>query len=231
VSDEQRYTTAGGIEVARTTERVGIEEAVESIIDSLDSRLGVLLASRYEYPGRYTRWDMGFVDPPLMVTSRERSFRVEALNERGSVLLPAVREAIAALDAVEEVTDAEGGFEARIAEPTGRFPEEERSRQPSVFSALRAIVELFRSPEDPHHGLYGAFGYDLAFQFEPIERHLPRPDDQRDLVLFVPDQLVVVDHNRHLAERFSYDFTVGGASTAGLARDGRDAPYRGTTEP
>ena len=38
--------------------------AIEPVIDALDERRGVLLASSYEYPGRYTRWDMGFVDPP-----------------------------------------------------------------------------------------------------------------------------------------------------------------------
>ncbi|HEX8052606.1 MAG TPA: anthranilate synthase component I [Thermoleophilaceae bacterium] len=228
---EHSYTTRGGIAVRRRTEPVGIEAAVESIIDRLDSRLGVLLASRYEYPGRYTRWDIGFADPPLMVTSRGRSVRVEALNERGRVLLAPVRGAIDALEAVEDLVDDDSGFTARIATPTRRFAEEERSRQPSVFSALRAIIELFASPEDPHHGLYGAFGYDLAFQFEPVEQHLPRTADQRDLVLFVPDELVVVDHNRHLAERFSYDFEAGGASTEGLPREGRNEPYRPTTEP
>ena len=230
--DEATYTTDGGIEVRRTTERVALDAAVESIIDRLDSHLGVLLASRYEYPGRYTRWDIGFADPPLMVTSRGRRVVVEALNERGRVLLPAIERAIGALDVVDElVCDNGASCMAIVAEPEGRFPEEERSRQPSVFSVLRAIVGLFRSPEDGHHGLYGAFGYDLAFQFEPIEQRLPRPGDQRDLVLFVPDELVVVDHNRHLAERHLYDFEVEGARTDGLPREGREEPYRGTSEP
>jgi anthranilate synthase len=48
-------------------------------------------------------------------------------------------------------------------------------------------------------------------------------------VLFIPDELVVVDHNRHLAERHSYDFEVDGTSTDGLARDGREEPYEPST--
>jgi anthranilate synthase len=224
-----RYRTDGGIEVRRSSERVAIDAGVESIIDRLDSHLGVLLASRYEYPGRYTRWDIGFADPPLVVTSRARTVAVRALNDRGRVLLPALERAIGAVDAVEGVEADTDGFAAEIAVPAGRFPEEERSRQPSVFSVLRAVVALFRSGEDPHHGLYGAFGYDLAFQFEPIEQRLPRADDQRDLVLFVPDELVVVDHNRHLAERHSYDFEVDGASTDGMPREGPEAPYEPAT--
>jgi anthranilate synthase len=67
-----RYITRGGITVHRTTEDIAIAGAIEPVIDALDTRRGVLLTSSYEYPGRYTRWDMGFVDPPLVLTARER---------------------------------------------------------------------------------------------------------------------------------------------------------------
>ena len=56
---------------------------------------------------------------------------------------------------------------ASVPEPAGIVPEEERSRRPTVFSAIREVIALFAGP-DEHLGLYGAFGYDLAFQFEPI---------------------------------------------------------------
>ena len=49
-----------------------------------------------------------------------------------------------------------------------RFPEEERSKQPSPFSLLRALVEEFRHPQDSRLALIGAFGYDLLLQFDPI---------------------------------------------------------------
>ena len=64
---------------------------------------------------------------------------------------------------------------------------------------LRALIDLFRSPEDQHLGFYGAFGYDLVFQFEPMQLRLPRPDDQRDLVLYLPDEILIVDHMRQSA--------------------------------
>src|SRR5436305_2838652 len=112
-----------------------------------------------------------------------------------------------------------------IAEPQGRFPEEQRSRQQSVFSVLRALGDLFRSAEDEHLGLYGAFGYDLVFQFEPMQLKLHRPDDQRDLVLYLPDEVLIVDHMRQQSALYRYDFTVGGISTAGLPRETPDASY------
>src|SRR5262249_9124333 len=110
-------------------------------------------------------------------------------------------------------------------EPTGRFPEEARSRQPSVFSILRAIGELFGAEEDEHLGLYGAFGYDLVFQFEAIELRLPRQADQRDLVLFLPAELIVADHMRQSALRCRYDFQAGARSPVGLPGGGVDDPY------
>ena len=79
-------------------------------------------------------------------------------------------------------------------EPSRAFTEEERSRVPSVFTVLRSIVACSSPELDASLGLYGAFGYDLCFQFDPIKFKLKRPDDQRDLVLFLPDEVLVVDH-------------------------------------
>src|SRR6185437_2526998 len=89
----------------------------------------------------------------------------------------------------------------RVIPSNLRFTEEQRSKQPSAFTVVRALVELFGSEADPHLGLYGAFGYDLAFQFEPLRLKLERPADQRDLVLYVPDELTVIDHQREQAVR------------------------------
>lgn len=109
-----------------------------------------------------------------------------------------------------------------IAEPERAITEEERSRAPTVFSVLRAIVDLFHSGEDGNIGLYGAFGYDLAFQFDPVPPRLKRPEDQRDLLLYLPDEILVVDNHAAKAWIDRYDFTLGAVSTEG--RDGAVAP-------
>jgi anthranilate synthase len=223
------YETAGGIRIRRTVEEIPVANAIEPIVQALDAHRGALLASSYEYPGRYTRWDMGFVDPPLALTARGRAFRVEALNQRGRVLLAPIAAALQALDAVEHVGARADRLEGAIRPPAGRFTEEERSRQPSVFSLLRALGALFRHADEPHLGLYGAFGYDLAFQFEPIRLRLDRPPEQRDLVLYLPDALVIVDHRREVATLRRYEFEVEGRSTADLPRAGDAEPYVGTT--
>jgi anthranilate synthase len=99
-----------------------------------------------------------------------------------------------------------------------------------VFSALREIIAAFRpGPDgndpvsrDEHLGLYGAFGYDLAFQFEPVRQRLERDPAARDLVLHLPDQVWVVDRKRETATRFSYEFETRAGRTEGLPR--RDDP-------
>ncbi len=89
-----------------------------------------------------------------------------------------------------------------IPEPAGLVAEEDRSRRPTVFSAVREVIAAFAG-DDPHLGLYGAFGYDLAFQFEPVTPRLDRAAGQRDLVLHLPDELFVVDRKRETAMRYS----------------------------
>ncbi|MEM7715844.1 MAG: anthranilate synthase, partial [Cyanobacteria bacterium P01_A01_bin.68] len=107
------------------------------------------------------------------------------------------------------------------------FTEEERSKQPSAFTVIRDILFCFYSDEDEHLGLYGAFGYDLVFQFEPISRRLQRADDQRDLVLYLPDELVIVDYYLQRAYRVSYEFETAQGSTENLPRTGESIDYRG----
>ena len=222
--DLPSYTTEGGVEVSVQVTSVEPLEAIEDLVDRLDSARGVLLSSSYEYPGRYTRWDMGFVDPPLVITSHGDKVDVEALNSRGELLLEPVRDNLKSLSCVTVEADSVRKVTCRVERGTVRFSEEERSRQPSSFSVVRSMVELFRG-SDEHLGLYGAFGYDLAFQFEPIELRRSRPANQRDLVLYVPDEVTVVDHQSGIAERRRYEFSYGDDSTIEISRGGAREPY------
>ncbi|MBV9375731.1 MAG: anthranilate synthase component I, partial [Alphaproteobacteria bacterium] len=95
------YSTKGGIRITREIRNHDYQPADTALAQSLDARRGVLFSSSFEFPGRYTRWDMGFVDPPLVFTARGRDFAVEALNERGQVLLSPVAESLASLTAIK----------------------------------------------------------------------------------------------------------------------------------
>src|ERR1700761_5222142 len=90
------------------------------------------------------------------------------------------------------------------------------ARSPSSCRRARARSPKISCP-DKHLGLYGAFGYDLAFQFEAVRPAIDRSDDQRDLVLHLPDEIWTVDLRRDEAIRYSYEFTVAGSAGAGAS--------------
>lgn len=222
------YTTHGGVNVSRVVTEVEIDAALEDILFHLDSKRGGLLKSSYEYPGRYKRWAIGFVNPPLEIATRDKGFTITALNERGKTLLPMLLQRLSKHPLLSQVEINNTQKIVGAVKPTQQlFTEEERSKQPSAFTVIRDVLQVFYSDEDEHLGLYGAFGYDLVFQFEPISQRLQRADDQRDLVLYLPDELVIVDYYLQRAYRVSYEFETAHGSTKNLPRTGESIDYRG----
>ncbi len=176
--DAQRteMTTRDGVRVIRTAAPFDPAE-LGRIAALADERRGGVMSSGMEYPGRYSRWHMAYADPCAEITAAGRRVTVRALNGRGRVLLPVLH---AALRRAGTLMRADGEDSVVVPEDDREFTEEERSRRPTVFSALREVTAALGC-EDPHLGLYGAFGYDLACQFEPVRRRLERPATQRDL--------------------------------------------------
>lgn len=74
-------------------------------------------------------------------------------------------------------------------------------------------------------GLYGAFGYDLTFSFEPIKLKQERDPNQRDLLLYLPDSVYVIDSDKRDAWHVQYDFSVQQKSTQGLPRAGLEDSF------
>ena len=226
-SDFHCYTTQGGIQVSRSVVEMQIDDAIESVLSCLDSQRGGLLASSYEYPGRYKRWAIGFINPPLELTTRDRNFTLKALNERGRVLLAYLAKRLDSHPQLQEISVEDNHLVGSIQQTTELFTEEERSKQPSVFTVVREISQAFYSGEDENLGLYGAFGYDLVFQFESIAKHRDRSIDERDLHLYLPDELYVVDYYLKQAYRYQYEFETKQNSTQGMPRTGEFIDYRG----
>lgn len=218
----EAYETRGGITVKRRRREAPYATAISSYVDRLDEHRGAVFSSNYEYPGRYTRWDTAVADPPLGISSFGKSLWIEAYNARGEVLLSFVRERLKSVEDITLGASTERRLDLTVNPPSRVFTEEERSKMPTVFTVLRAVTDLFHSPEDANLGLYGAFGYDLAFQFDAIDLKLERPDDQRDMVLFLPDEILVVDHYSAKAWIDRYDF-----SHAGMTTEGKDGAVPG----
>lgn len=229
---QRLFTTSSGVGIRRSVLSVDYASASDEIAEALNEQRGVLLASGFEYPGRYTRWDIGFVNPPLEIVARNRRMSITALNKRGQILLPELRAAISDLDCIEITAQSETEIELEVLPAADDFFEEDRSRRPSVFSVLRAVAAHFHCDEDSYLGLYGAFGYDLTFQFEDVQRFQQRDAEQRDLVLYLPDQITVTDHRSEVSLCYSYEFTCRSSdsstrseTTGGYRRSGESVPF------
>ena len=219
------YETKGGITVTRQRRAIPYADAVSSYVDKLDERRGAVFSSNYEYPGRYTRWDTAVVDPPLGVSSFGRNVWIEAYNERGEVILGFIAERLKTIREIELGASSARRLDLTVKMPDRVFTEEERSKMPTVFTVLRAITDLFHSQADASLGFYGAFGYDLAFQFDAINLKLERPSDQRDMVLYLPDEILVVDNYAAKAWIDRYDFAKDGKATEGKAENIAAEPF------
>src|SRR5277367_7019509 len=137
-------TTGAGVTITRTADEFDPARLAE-IAALVDRRRGGVLSSGMEYPGRYTRWHLAYVNPPVEIATRGRQVTARALNDRGRVLMPVIADAMRRVGT--EIADPpEGNSKKReapgpdqltvyVAEGDAGFTEEERSRQPAVFSA------------------------------------------------------------------------------------------------
>src|SRR6201995_5223571 len=173
------FQTGAGVRVTRTAGSFDPDRLTE-IARAVDDRRGGVLSSGMEYPGRYSRWHIAYADPCLEIVARGRRIGARALNDRGRVVLPVIEAALARAGTLVTGPARGPGLDLDVGgglpEPDPASPEEERSRRPTVFSALREVIAAFGC-DDGALGLYGAFGYDLAFQFEPVRVDLYRPAD------------------------------------------------------
>lgn len=211
-----RYTTPRGITVIRNSSKVPYHRGLKHILRQLDTKLGVYLSSGYEYPERYSRWDVASVAPPIEIVGRHRTVWFRALNERGRILLRILQPLFENHPDAANFSVESECLTIELKPLEGRFPEEQRSKQPSPFSLLRTLVQEFGNPEDSRLTLLGAFGYDLLLQFDPIELRLPR-QDAKTLHLFLCDDIYFMDRKKETVERYRYDFATALATTEGIA--------------
>jgi anthranilate synthase len=211
------YSTKSGISVTRVAARVSYKKGLRSLLRDLDSQRGVYLSSGYEFPGRYSRWDFASVRPPFEIVATDRDVEFRPLNLRGETLIRMLAPVLEKHPHWDSFGRHGASLRGRLQPPPKLFSEEERSKQPSAFSILRALIEEFRHPEDSRLALIGAFGYDLLFQFEPIEKKLPR-SGHKDLHLFFCDDIYFMDRKTERIERYQWDFEFEGVSTRALGR-------------
>ncbi len=221
------FTSRSGVVVSRAETALDYDRGLDDLIRRLDSARGAYFSSGVEDPDRYSRWDFGFEDPPLVLTAQGDSILLRALNERGvrllEILAPVLTEGPETV--VRRRDERFLALDVCLADDV--FAEEERSRQPSVFTPARRLIEDFAGFGDPFLGLYGAFGYDLIFQFERLALSQPRPEGANDLQLYLPDRLHLIDRRKEVARRLDFEFARDGTTTVGAER----APFEAVSPP
>ncbi|EKS41197.1 anthranilate synthase component I [Afipia broomeae] len=224
---QSEYRTARGLDVARSVEHFTGGTALDRLIDRLDTRRGVVLSSGTTVPGRYESFDLGFSDPPLRLESTSTDFFIEALNARGKVLVAFLAETLS--EPCTVITEKSATrISGHIVRGDAPVDEDQRTRRASVVSLVRDIIAAFNSPNDGLLGLFGAFAYDLVFQFEDLVQKRAREKDQRDIVLYIPDRILAYDRATGRGVILSYEFAFGGQSTKGLDRETSESVYAKT---
>ncbi len=224
---QSEYRTPRGLGVARSVQDFTGGTALDLLIERLDTHRGVVLSSGTTVPGRYESFDLGFSDPPLRLESTGTDFFIEALNARGNVLiafLGATLNETCAVITEKSATRLAG----HIVRGDAPVDEDQRTRRASVVSLVRDIIAAFSSPNDALLGLFGAFAYDLVFQFEDLVQKRTREKDQRDIVLYIPDRILAYDRATGRGVILSYEFSFGGQSTKGFERETPQSVYAKT---
>src|SRR5580692_10169484 len=83
IMPEVQYETPHGIRVSRKTSKLPYRQGFSRFLRELDTWRGIYLSSGYEYPGRYSRWDIVSVRPPLELIGFQREVTFRPLNARG----------------------------------------------------------------------------------------------------------------------------------------------------
>ena len=157
--------------------------------------------------------------PPIEIAAQDREVSFRPLNERGRVLNRMLHRVLEPHPHWDSFRNDEGTLRGTLKPLAGFFSEEQRSKQPSVFSVIRALIAEFNHPLSSRLALVGAFGFDLLFRFDPIKMKMPR-EGMDDLRLFLCDDIYFMDRKKEQIDRYQFDFTLGEETTRSLPRTG-----------
>ncbi len=201
------YLTKGKIKISRQKEKLQAHDDISFLVENLDAGRGMFLSSGTEYPGRYSRWETGFVAPPVEVIAFSQKVVFTALNSKGENLLEIFYRILSeGQNKMYRLEKNDKQIVASIVFAGGIFTEEQRSKQASILTPIRDLLGALKSKHDSTLGFYGAFGFDLLFQFEKIKFVNKRDASQPIVRLFFPDKIYTYDRKKEEGFCHRYDF-------------------------
>ncbi|MDC0073914.1 anthranilate synthase component I [Alphaproteobacteria bacterium] len=201
------FKTKSGIVIHRKLVKLEDEVNVTQIVEHLNSTKGVYLSSGVEFPDRYSQWDYGIANPPLAIIGTNNIIEFNSLNARGEIILEIFSPILSISEYIEVISYDKKQLIMEIKQTKELFSEEERSLQPSLFTPLKSLLAEFKGISDNYLGLYGAFGFDLIYQFEKPKIPIKRKKASPDLHLFLPDEVYVYDRRKEVAYLYEYEFS------------------------
>lgn len=211
--------TDSNVKIFRKETPIDVGEGISFLIDYLETNQGMFLSSGTEYPGRYSRWETGFFAPPVEIIAYFERVIFKAHNQKGAVLLDIFENILQENQKQYSLSKVGNELLAYIKPAEEIFKEEDRSKQPSVLTPIRTILNALKHNEHDASGFYGAFGFDLLFQFEKINLINTRDENQPVIRLFFPDRIYTFDRKKEEGFLYEYDFSYKNLSTEGILFD------------
>jgi len=212
---KQFFTTEHNVQVLFQREQLKDNAVLEKIIDRLDYEKGMVLSSGVDYPGRYNRWEVGFVNPPVEIIALKSGIKFAALNDRGVFILKFLKSILLDNDLIKLVSESKCMFEVSIESGNKVFTEEQRSHQPSLITPLNILTKEFSQLSENMLGFFGAFGYELLFEFESCVLSKTRTGQEEIYHLFFVDELYVVDKQREESYQLTLEFLFDNETSIG----------------
>src|SRR5690242_17924628 len=120
---EVSYQTPHGIRVSRVTTKLPYRKGLGGFLRELDQVRGIYLSSGYEFPGRYSRWDIVSVRPPVELVSFQRSVTFRPLNERGVEINRILAQVLSGHPHWDDFREENGTIEGALKPMPKIFPE------------------------------------------------------------------------------------------------------------
>ena len=173
------------------------QDAFDFYRQNCNGGVNLLMESISELNLAYAKQSLVVPHPAVKITGKNEDFSLEALTDTGCAILSAFDhdDFPYAHDLHREDGLIRGKVE-KVVNPN--VPEHERIRLQNTSYVIRTVLEKFRGVEDDLAGLYGAFAYDFARNFEDFgDRFIE--GGSPDFVLYLPTTLVHFDDRREKA--------------------------------
>jgi len=169
-----------------------------------NGRVSFLLESRSKNLA-YGRQSVVVPSAALSVTGKNEEFCLEALTDTGREILKFFGKED--FEYAEGVRFEDGKISGRVQRgDLKNLNEDERIHSPNTSFAIRTVLNKFKGFSDEHAGLYGAFAYDFARNFESFGDRFAGGGGP-DFKLYLPSTVVFFDdiRERTVVKRFSFN--------------------------